>query len=137
VTSWGAYLNEPRPQVYRVYDEAGRLIYIGASRAVEARFQVHEQQSWWHNLIGRIETVDYPTMQAAFAAEMVAIQEEQPAFNARHTTSGPVLTEDDVDVACRWLQQDPDRGFSVGAMYDRIYEMRGVHPRHVRLGVAA
>jgi hypothetical protein len=117
MTSWGAYLNEPRPQVYRVFDATGRLIYIGASRAVAGRFEVHERLSWWYGLIDRIDTVDYPTMEAAFAAEIVAIQEEQPAFNARHTTNGPVLTEADVEHAVAWQKQYPERGFP-GALID-------------------
>lgn len=135
--TWRAYKTTPKPVVYRIYDDTDRLIYIGASRALPGRLNVHRQLSWWFGLIARIETDEHPTIEAAYAAEMVAIQEEQPAFNVRHTTSGPVLTEDDVDYACRWLVEEPHRSFSSMGMHDRIFQMRGAHARLVGRSLAA
>lgn len=72
-----------RPALYRVYDASGRLIYIGASHNLPVRFRGHELNTWWYGLIAKVRIEVHPTREAALAAEAVAIQEEQPAFNIR------------------------------------------------------
>jgi excinuclease UvrABC nuclease subunit len=74
-----------RPVVYRAYDKDGRLIYVGASHKLPHRVVEHRFEAWWMRLNPRFVVKLYPTMDAAFAAEAVAIQEEQPAFNVKHT----------------------------------------------------
>lgn len=112
-----------QPAVYRVYDKDGRLIYIGASVDVQSRLVTHERYSWWHGLIAEVTTTDYPTADAALAAELVAIQEEQPAFNVRHTTNGPVLTDADAEYALAW-RREPYHYFNSMALINRVYEYR-------------
>jgi predicted GIY-YIG superfamily endonuclease len=111
------------PVVYRVYDTTGRLIYIGSTRDIVSRFAQHERLSWWHELVADVQTVAYPTQDAAAAAEQVAIQEEQPAFNVAHTTEGPVLTEADAQVARRWAEE-PGHFLTVLALIDRLNTFR-------------
>jgi predicted GIY-YIG superfamily endonuclease len=102
--------------VYRAYDADGRLIYIGSTRDVVSRFAQHEMQSWWHELVADVTTVEYPTREAVRAAEIVAIQEEQPAFNTAHTTNGAVLTEADVQVARRARREGRTHHFTLGVL---------------------
>lgn len=109
--------------VYRAYDADGRLIYIGATSELMNRWDQHEALSWWYEMAAWVEAEPYPTRDAAFAAEMVAIQEEQPAFNIRHTTDGPVLTEADAQVAWNWRSQ-PFHSFTSMALIDRVNEFR-------------
>ena len=131
MTAWwsGAKANYTkwRPVVYRVFDANGRLIYIGSTRDLVSRFAQHERLSWWHELIADVTAVAYPEMDAARAAEEVAIQEEQPAFNVRHTTDGPVLTPADAEVAWRWRQAGGY--FQSLALIDRLNEFRAATER--------
>lgn len=77
--------------VYRLYDEAGGLLYIGKSDQPEVRFSQHERaQIWWREVVTR-EVVWYPTARAAEAEEDRAIPAERPMYNI----SGLPLTADD------------------------------------------
>lgn len=73
-----------RPSVYRVFDEDGRLLYLGCSENLFARFAQHgspssESARWWH--LRRTCTVTtYQTAHEAFRAETAAIEAEQPIF---------------------------------------------------------
>lgn len=108
--------------VYRVYDADERLIYIGATSDLMKRWDAHEALSWWYELAERVDAEPYPTRYAAFAAEMVAIQEEQPAFNIRHRTDGPELTGADADLARQWRQRPGNYFYSL-ALIDRLNAM--------------
>lgn len=79
--------------VYRLYDEDGRLIYIGATSNLPARIAEHARTKTWPGChpvltIGeRMETwvaTQYPTRAEAFAAERAAIRAEQPELNTWH-----------------------------------------------------
>lgn len=107
------------PVVYRVYDKTDRLIYVGASRSVVDRMVVHKANTWWFELVARVEFDPHPTMEAAFAAESVAIQEMQPAFNVRDNPGGPFMTVADAKLARRWHQQ-PGHYFPSFQWHDRI-----------------
>lgn len=106
--------------VYRVFDATGRLIYIGSTRDIVSRFAQHERLSWWHSLIADVTTSPYPSEEAVRVAEELAIQEEQPAFNVRGTTNGPVLTPEDVEVALCWREQDPKNVLGGITLLDRV-----------------
>jgi excinuclease UvrABC nuclease subunit len=72
-----------RPVMYRVFDADGRLIYVGQSINLPARVSEHRSQSWWWKpLAARLRIQVFPTVDAAKAAEKVAIQEEDPVFNS-------------------------------------------------------
>lgn len=88
--------------VYRLYDADGRLIYIGQSQRMGQRMRGHMLNSWFYELVDSIELEYYPTRPAAVAAETLAIQEMQPAFNVMCTTDGPIPTDADLAIAFRW-----------------------------------
>ena len=71
--------------LYRCYDKAGRLIYVGSTSSYRRRLSEHLRHSWWYSLTDRLATRQYPSLEAARAAEEVAIQEEQPVFNTACT----------------------------------------------------
>lgn len=95
-----------RPVMYRAFDEDDRLIYIGASKDLPQRFALHRVRSWWADLVARVQVQVFSTMDAAFAAEKAAIQEERPAFNVRHTgregSGFSHWTSADVDACLAW-----------------------------------
>lgn len=75
----------PEPTaLYRLYDVAGHLLYIGISKDPEARFKQHVQnQNWWH-LVARKDIAWLASREAALNAESEAVREEKPRFDATH-----------------------------------------------------
>ena len=67
--------------VYRVYDEAGALLYVGASINVFKRMNEHKAYApWWPH--AHTATVhQYPDRATARGVEALAIRDESPRFN--------------------------------------------------------
>lgn len=99
------------PVVYRVFDAADRLIYIGSTVDLTKRMANHRSSSWWSALTARTETEAHPTISDARLAEAEAIRRDHPAFNHEHTgrDTGPgwdspmSLTAEELDVCRAWL----------------------------------
>jgi len=67
--------------LYRLYDIAGGLIYVGiTSKSVRSRLSVHRRRDWWSRVV-RIEVVYGYTRAEAESCELAAIQGEQPLCN--------------------------------------------------------
>jgi hypothetical protein len=71
-----------RTALYRLYDAEDRLLYVGIASDVRRRWRMHEwEKPWWHLVSGnRIEW--FPSRQEARAAELVAMEDESPLYNA-------------------------------------------------------
>lgn len=78
-------MNIDPPLVYRAYDAAGRLLYVGTTRNLGSRLQTHNTQSWWFGLVDRITTEVYGDTTSAKAAEASAIRAEGPVANVQYT----------------------------------------------------
>lgn len=104
--------------VYRIYDAGDRLIYVGQSQRMGMRMRTHRTASWWFGLMDRVDVEYHPTRDAAVAAEQVAIQEEQPSFNSKHTgrdeSDFSHWTEADIHFAKTWLRNNHIRRSCVG-----------------------
>jgi hypothetical protein len=76
---------DPAPQVehvvYRAYDAAGALIYVGMSSNLKSRLRAHRRGSDWWRFHAEIATEVFPTRAAALAAEEEAIRTENPIWN--------------------------------------------------------
>ena len=100
--------------MYRLYDAADRLIYIGASHHLPLRMRGHELRSWFYSLVRRVDFTDYPTREDALAAEAIAIQEEAPVYNVMHRQGHYRFrdfadwTADDVRICSEWLAASPN-----------------------------
>lgn len=72
-------------KVYRCYDEADRLIYVGmTSLPLARRFDVHEHKNPRVSAdTVRVESTDYPDRISAAEAEGRAIDTERPLYNIR------------------------------------------------------
>jgi predicted GIY-YIG superfamily endonuclease len=76
--------------VYRCYDAADRLLYIGCTQDMGGRMAVHA--SSWQNpasaalnlRMARHTVEEFPSKDAARAAERAAIFNEAPLFNLHH-----------------------------------------------------
>lgn len=73
-----------RTALYRIYDDAGVLLYIGITNSVPLRWNGHQAvQPWWGEL--RSLTVEWHETRAkAEAAEKAAILAEQPKYNVTY-----------------------------------------------------
>ena len=69
--------------VYRVYDDVGRLIYVGQTTYPDVRFTIHRCQSWWHSQIADVRWEEHCCRASAVRAESAAIATELPRWNRR------------------------------------------------------
>lgn len=72
-----------RTGLYRHFDAAGALLYVGVSLNTTARLAAHGATSGWFSEIARVDVVHYPTRDDALAAERVAIETEKPRWNIK------------------------------------------------------
>ena len=83
--------------LYRHFDAAGRLLYVGVSIAVLTRIGQHRQKSEWFRHVTRIELERFASRAGMIAAERRAIENEKPERNVVHARpDGPCLTQDDL-----------------------------------------
>jgi len=75
------HLDDARTAVYRLYDSADHLLYVGITHDPEQRWTTHAgTKTWWPQVAhNTIEWHD--NRQLAEAAEKTAIRDERPAHN--------------------------------------------------------
>lgn len=69
--------------LYRHFDAAGGLLYVGISAKPPTRLAEHARGSDWAKAIARVTIEWFETREAALIAETHAIQSEAPAFNLK------------------------------------------------------
>jgi hypothetical protein len=67
--------------VYRMFDTAGCLLYVGISLTVLQRMGQHKAGKIWWGDIARIDLTHYSDHETARAAERIAIRDEGPLYN--------------------------------------------------------
>lgn len=69
--------------VYRVYDRDGRLIYVGCTRNLVQRLQMHHYgyTAWWNGQAAKTVAKVFQSKRSALDAEMAAIKAERPRWN--------------------------------------------------------
>lgn len=67
--------------LYRHFDKAGTLLYVGVSLSTVSRLSQHKRTAHWFSKIARVEVDRFPTREASLAAERQAIHSEHPLFN--------------------------------------------------------
>lgn len=70
--------------LYRHFNSAGRLLYVGISCRVLSRTREHIKSAKWSDEIARIDIEHYSSREAVVAAEKSAIIAERPLFNIVH-----------------------------------------------------
>lgn len=70
--------------LYRFYDDAGGLLYVGITHRIGERFAAHRGASSWYDLAARVALERHPTREAALKAERDAIIAERPRWNVVH-----------------------------------------------------
>lgn len=67
--------------LYRVYDAADALLYVGITNDPAERFGAHAfRKHWWHEAV-RISLEHFDSREACARAELAAIRSEQPRHN--------------------------------------------------------
>lgn len=74
--------------LYRFFDAAGKLLYIGITGNPRLRFAQHRKAKVWWNDIATREIVHYKTRVDLMAAEREAIIRERPRYNIAHNGTG-------------------------------------------------
>lgn len=67
--------------VYRFYDGLGRLLYVGITFDLGARFKQHERKATWWGQQRSVRIIWRDTRSEAAAEERVAIRDEKPLHN--------------------------------------------------------
>lgn len=67
--------------LYRFYDGAGTLLYVGIAGNPGRRFEQHAKTKHWWTDVASSKIVHYRTRDEARVAETAAIQTEEPAYN--------------------------------------------------------
>lgn len=79
-----------KTQLYRHFDAAGELLYVGISISVMNRTAQHRSQSHWFDQIASISVEHFDTRREAEIAEAIAIREERPRHN-QHIPKIPAI----------------------------------------------
>ncbi len=81
-------LDQPRrgreTAVYRAFDGAGRLLYIGVTKSPHARMRGHETTSEWWPEMQSVVFEWLPSREAALDLERSLIETLRPPFNVEH-----------------------------------------------------
>lgn len=116
--------------VYRAYDSAGRLLYIGYTNNPVSRFMSHRSQgSTWLPYAASVSWEPHSTRRAGLAAESAAIEAERPPYNERGNRAGRAVPDSEMaDIALMdLLRGAPGR---VETVYDRKRDaMRALRAR--------
>lgn len=85
-------LDQPNT-LYRFFDARARLLYIGITSDLFARFGGHRRdKTWWRDIAGATFE-HFPTREAVLAAEEVAIKAERPIHNKQHNTGRRAIAD--------------------------------------------
>ncbi|AEK07806.1 endonuclease [Mycobacterium phage Yoshi] len=71
--------------LYRIYDNAGTLLYVGATTNPPTRFADHHRMQPWWATADTIKLQHLPSPEALVEAELDAIAAEKPVYNIAGT----------------------------------------------------
>lgn len=88
VQEWKPEPQKPRKLrptcLYRHFNAAGELLYVGISLTATKRMSEHSRASKWFGEVANISVTHYPDRESALTAEAHAIKTEKPKHNSKH-----------------------------------------------------
>lgn len=82
--NWGTPEAPVPTALYRLFDRAGALLYVGISLAPPQRWVHHSEHKAWWPQVARIEFDWHASRDQALLAEAAAIKAERPRYNVQH-----------------------------------------------------
>jgi hypothetical protein len=70
--------------LYRFFDNAGELLYVGITMNPAARWKQHSKDKDWWTEVANITVEPHPGREAVLEAERLAILTEKPLYNTVH-----------------------------------------------------
>jgi hypothetical protein len=70
--------------LYRFYDGAGTLLYVGITAKGRGRWHQHKGDKEWWALVADAKVEHFPDRETALDAEAQAIRSERPVYNVAH-----------------------------------------------------
>lgn len=70
--------------LYRFFDEAGDLLYVGVTADLGGRWKAHSKDKPWWSDVRSCTVEPHPDRAAVLAAERSAIESERPRYNVVH-----------------------------------------------------
>lgn len=106
--------------LYRYFDAAGRLLYVGISADPLVRMEAHKGGRWWRSI--RSATFEwFDTRREAMEAEKVAIKAEGPIHNVTHVDRDPDLI----------LQPEPGARYNCKLLVEELRHLFADADEHV------
>lgn len=94
-----------KPQtLYRFFDAAGSLLYIGVTQNGAGRIQQHNRDKDWWPQVATATFETYPDRDAVLRAEANAIRAERPRYNVQHNGRAKALTARQRRVRSDWVE---------------------------------
>lgn len=118
-------MKKPGHQLYRHFDKAGRLLYVGISSNFAKRTNGHKSAHWFRR-IASMTVEHFGSRTAAQEAERAAIQQERPIHNDRLTgklAKRTVTFRPDDDVA-KMLLRLRTEGFAMHRFFNTAIRER-------------
>lgn len=110
--------------VYRFFDAADRLVYVGITCEPAARWKNHARyKQWWADVV-RIEAILYPCRHAALDEELRVIREESPLRNIKDAVAALKERQVQMKVAPAPAPQKPDLD-EIGREFEDFMRGRG------------
>lgn len=78
--------------VYRLFDAAGALLYVGATATKETRLRAHSRRAMWWPEVATHTFIRYPDEASAREAESIAIRTENPKYNKQLRVQRPTAS---------------------------------------------
>lgn len=97
-------------QLYRHFDDKGKLLYVGISLSALARLCQHRVHSEWYARIRNVTIQNFDTREQALEAERLAIQNEKPLHNIIWANTDPCPTPLDrarLELTARMVNVEP------------------------------
>lgn len=101
--------------LYRLYDNTGRLLYIGITSRGPRRWREHMRDKPWWKDVETIHLEHHPNRTAVEQAELQAIKTERPLHNIAHKPEGdtpvPPSNLNTHPLVGRWFHGDHNRSW--------------------------
>lgn len=95
-----------RFQLYRLFNVANELIYIGITGNINSRFERHSEKTPWWNEVASCTVEFFFDRRSLSTAESSAIYLEKPLYNVQHRTGMVHLTQIERDSRSAAIPRD-------------------------------